>query len=207
MSTLQLKVCGMRDPQNILEVAEQKPEYMGFIFYAASPRFVGDDFEMPEFAHPIRKVGVFVNEDAAVVSEKARTFRLDAAQLHGHETPEQCAEIKRAGIDVIKVFSVDDETDFSVTEAYTAVADYFLFDTKGRYYGGNAKTFNWEILHRYQEDVPFFLSGGLTPAHIPQVVALRHRALIAIDVNSGVEVRPALKDAQQVKLIKTMLNR
>jgi phosphoribosylanthranilate isomerase len=203
---LKLKVCGMRDPENILEVSRLEPDFMGFIFYAPSPRYVGDKFRMPVFSGVTKKVGVFVNEATDVILQKVHAFGLDLVQLHGNESVGQCREIKSEGIGVIKVFSVASEMDFSLTEAFRPVVDHFLFDTKGEYYGGNAKRFDWEVLMRYHGEVPFFLSGGITPEHIEDVRKLKHDHLQAIDVNSGVEIGPALKDVQQIKVIKTTLN-
>ena len=203
---IKLKVCGMRDPENILEVAKLEPDFMGFIFYAESPRYVGDNFRMPDFHGVTRKVGVFVNEATKAIMKTVQKFGLDAVQLHGGESVEQCREIKREGIAVIKVFSVGDENDFELTETFGRAVDYFLFDTKGKYYGGNAATFDWTLLQRYHHEIPFFLSGGITPGLVENdVQKLNHHQLHAIDVNSGVEARPALKDIEQIKAIKTIL--
>ena len=205
-AALKLKVCGMRDPENILEVSKLEPDFMGFIFYTPSPRYVGDHFRMPEFAGVTKKVGVFVDEATEEIMKKVREFGLDFVQLHGHESVQQCREIKSEDIGVIKVFSVDDMMDFGTTEAFGSVVDHFLFDTKGKYYGGNAKRFNWDVLRGYHQEIPFFLSGGITPAHIEDVRKLNHDQLQAVDVNSGVEISPALKNVQQIKVIKTILN-
>lgn len=203
---IKLKVCGMRDPENIREVSQLRPHFMGFIFYAPSPRYVGDDFRMPENISPeAKRVGVFVNESTDVILRKVTDFRLDFVQLHGDESVAQCREVRSQGTGVIKVFSVDDDMDFGVTEKYREVADYFLFDTRGRFYGGNAQTFSWDILSRYDQKTPFFLSGGITPNHIEDIKKLRHYNLRAIDVNSGVEVRPAFKDVEQIRTIQTIL--
>jgi len=205
---IKLKVCGMRDPDNIREVSQLQPHYMGFIFYALSPRYVGDDFRMPDSLLPgTSTVGVFVNESTERILQKVQAFGLDLVQLHGDESPAQCREVKKMGVGVIKVFSVDDETDFHVTGSYADSVDYFLFDTKGKYFGGNARTFNWEILSRYDQRIPFFLSGGITPDHIEDIKKLKKKYnLQAIDVNSGVEVHPAFKDVQQISAIKKTLN-
>lgn len=205
-AALKLKVCGMRDPDNILEVVKTEPDFMGFIFYAQSPRYVGDKFMMPQFSGGTKKVGVFVNEATDVISDKVHKFDLDFAQLHGHESVEQCVELRKAGIGIIKVFSVDNQSDLDSTLPFEPVADYFLFDTRGKYYGGNATTFDWRILSLYRGRVPFFLSGGITPAHIQEIKKIGHSQLRAIDVNSGVEIRPALKDVQKIKAIRTTLN-
>ncbi|HYC87038.1 MAG TPA: phosphoribosylanthranilate isomerase [Chryseosolibacter sp.] len=196
----------MRDPVNILEVADVGPDYMGFIFYPASPRFVGDGFVMPSFPRDIARVGVFVNESTSGLLATAARHGLQFLQLHGDEPAGQCRDLKRNGLGVIKVFQVDDAMDFETTKPYAEVCDYFLFDTKGKYYGGNAQTFNWNILERYDQQVPFFLSGGLSASNANAVRKLDGMNLHALDVNSGVEVSPALKDVRKVKEIKQIVN-
>ena len=197
----------MRDVNNIAEVSGLHPDFMGFIFYRPSPRYVGDDFKMPEILSPTtRSVGVFVNELNSVIEQKVKEHNLDYVQLHGDETPEQCRELRNLGIGVIKVFSVDDNMDFSITHKYRDAVDYFLFDTKGKYFGGNAVRFNWEVLSRYDQRVPFFLSGGISQEHIEEIQKLGNMNLVAIDVNSGVEISPALKDVRKIQAIKTILN-
>lgn len=203
---IRIKVCGMRDPGNIAEVSQLQPDFLGFIFYAPSPRFVGEDFRMPALPSTISRVGVFVNETTGVILEKVKAHALEFVQLHGQESVEQCRSLKASGVGVIKVFSVDDETDFSNTEAYRDAVDYFLFDTKGKFYGGNAMRFNWDVLRRYDQRVPFFLSGGIRPEHMEEINALSDLNLAAIDVNSGVEVRPGYKDTHKIKAIKAKLN-
>jgi phosphoribosylanthranilate isomerase len=203
---IRLKVCGMRDPGNIAEVSRLYPDFLGFIFYPPSPRYVGEGFSMPSLPHGVRRVGVFVNEETPVILQKVKDHGLDFVQLHGDEGVEQCRELKVAGVGVIKAFRVDDEMNFNETDAYRDVVDYFLFDTKGKLYGGNAMRFNWEVLSRYDQRIPFFLSGGITPEHMTQIHQLKHMNLAAIDVNSGVEVRPGLKDATMIESIKAKLN-
>lgn len=193
----------MRDEMNILQVAALEPDYMGFIFYPASPRFVGDSFRIPDtFPKTIKRVGVFVNESVERILEIAEDVGLDFIQLHGDESPADCQVLKKSGLGVIKVFSVDDEFDFASTKKYDDVADCFLFDTKGKYYGGNAQTFNWEVLKKYDQQKPFFLSGGLSIDTIDNAQSLRTMNLYAFDVNSGVEVKPGLKDLNSVKAFK-----
>jgi phosphoribosylanthranilate isomerase len=94
--SVELKVCGMRDPANIAEVAALQPDYMGFIFYEKSPRFVGDDFEMPAIPVGIKKVGVFVNETTEAIVNKVNRYKLDFVQLHGNESSAQCLELERS---------------------------------------------------------------------------------------------------------------
>jgi len=204
---IKLKICGMRDAVNIQRVGELRPDYMGFIFYPKSPRFVGDYFQLPSaFPLDIQKVGVFVNESPAVILDKVKSRLLDFVQLHGDESVEMCDTLKQRGARIIKVFSVDEHFDFSATKPYQSVADYLLFDTKGKYYGGNAKKFDWQILSRYNQKVPFFLSGGISAEDIANVNALKDMNLHAIDVNSGVEVKPGTKDLDRIRQLQSNLH-
>jgi len=199
-----IKICGMRDRENIMAVASLRPQYLGFIFYPKSPRFVGERFDIPaNLPASINRVGVFVNEANAVIIKKSKLLKLDLAQLHGNESPGQCDELKATGIGIIKVFSIDDDFNFDLTKPYREVVDYFLFDTKGKYYGGNAKPFNWEILGKYDQEVPFFLSGGLSPDNVNALGDIQKMNLHALDLNSGVEISPGLKDLQKVDNVIT----
>jgi phosphoribosylanthranilate isomerase len=208
MKELKVKVCGMRDADNILAVSQLRTDFLGFIFYRPSPRFVGDHFVLPaNLPTSPRKVGVFVGESLDVVLGKVRDHRLDYVQLHGGESRGDCDRLKKSGVGVIKVFSVDDETDFQETTQFAEVADYFLFDTKGRLHGGNARRFDWSVLDRYEGSVPYFLSGGIGPEHVDEIVKLTDHRLFAVDVNSGVEVRPGYKDTEKVKAITAVLKR
>ncbi len=190
----------MRDAGNILSVAKLMPDYMGFIFYPKSPRFVGEGFRLPEdFPNAIKRTGVFVNAVLDEIMKQVKTHSLDAVQLHGHETPFLCKALKEEGVSVIKAFSVDDAFDFETTKPYRDAVDFFLFDTKGKYFGGNAKVFDWRVLQRYDQQVPFFLSGGLSPENVTDVVSLRGMNLYALDVNSGVEDSPGVKNIDRVQ--------
>ena len=192
----------MRDAENIAAVASLGPQYLGFIFYPKSPRFVGENFDIPaNLPASIASVGVFVNESSAVIMAKRKSSKLDFVQLHGNESPAQCDELKATGLGVIKVFSIDDKFNFDVTKPYRDVVDYFLFDTKGKYYGGNANTFNWKILSKYDQALPFFLSGGLSPDNVNTLGDIQKMNLHALDLNSGVEISPGLKDLKKVETI------
>ena len=197
----------MRDGKNILEVSALHPHYMGFIFYTGTPRYVGKDFRVPDnFPETTKRVGVFVNESSDVILKTIQDHGLDFVQLHGDESVDQCSELKDQKVRIIKCLSVHDDMDFQSTKNFRDVVDYFLFDTKGKLYGGNAKTFNWNVLSRYDQKVPFFLSGGITPDHIESIKKLKDMNLHAIDVNSGVETRPAYKDVNKIKAIRSILN-
>jgi len=190
----------MRDTDNIQQVASLSPDYLGFIFYSKSPRFVGNDFKVPASLTPsIHRVGVFVNESTQFILLKAKSASFSFVQLHGNESPDQAAALQDSGLQVIKVFSVGDDFNFAVTKPYEKTSNYFLFDTKGKLFGGNAKTFNWNILNQYDQQIPFFLSGGLSPENIEGIRDLHHMNLHALDLNSGVEISPGLKDPTKIQ--------
>jgi phosphoribosylanthranilate isomerase len=195
---IKVKICGMKDAVNIKAVAELRPDYMGFICYNKSPRYVGNEFEVNV---DVERVGVFVNE--SVENILRRNFKI--VQLHGDESPERCEELKEKDIRVIKVFSIDDDFDFKKTKEYEDVADYFLFDTKGKLYGGNSKTFNWKKLEEYDQKKPFFLSGGLNEENIKNINDLKGMNIHAVDLNSGVEDSPGLKNIEKIKSIMSCL--
>jgi len=204
---LQLKVCGMREADNIRRVAALGLDYMGFIFYPKSPRFVGEAFQFPPTVPAtMKRVGVFVNALTDVMLAAVKQTNLQALQLHGKESAEQCRDLRAEGVEVIKVFSVDEHFDFASTKPYRDAVDYFLFDTKGKYLGGNGVTFDWSLLQRYDQEVPFFLSGGLGSQVLNGVHQLRDMNLYGLDVNSGVEIAPGVKDINKIKDIKRILN-
>ena len=188
-----IKICGMKYSENILEVSQLLPDYLGFIFYEKSSRFF--DGEIPEISKSIKKVGVFVNATLEEIKSKIKKYDLDLIQLHGNETPEFCSYLMQGSIEIIKVFSVDDDFDFQILEAYENVCDYFLFDTKGKLHGGNGFTFNWQILEKYKSKKPLFLSGGIGIEEIAKIKIL-NLPIFAIDVNSKFELEPGLKNVQ-----------
>jgi phosphoribosylanthranilate isomerase len=199
---LKIKICGMRDHENIMAVAALRPDLMGFIFFQKSPRFVGDDFVLPDdFPSDINKVGVFVNASNDEMLKQTQRLKLDYLQLHGQEPAEQVKALFDAGMNVIKVFSVDENFDFNDVLPYQPFVSFFLFDTKGQYYGGNAKVFDWRVLAKYNQQTPFFLSGGLTPDNVRDVESLKEMNLYALDINSGVERSPGLKDLEKIKTL------
>jgi phosphoribosylanthranilate isomerase len=205
LQNIKIKVCGMREGANILEVSQLHPHYMGFIFYAPSPRYVGDEFQIPEnFPADTKRVGVFVNESNDKILKKVEMFKLDFVQLHGRESVTQCRELKLRQVGVIKVFSVGDQMDFEDTIRFQEVADFFLFDTKGKLHGGNGQPFNWQVLTRYDQRIPFFLSGGITPDTVQGVRGISGLNIHALDVNSGVEISPALKDVNKIMAIQAI---
>ena len=203
---MKTKICGMKYPDNILEVGSLLPDYMGFIFWEKSARFF--DGYIPNLPQSIKKVGVFVNETVENIVEKVQKHDLQAVQLHGKESVEFCLNLKTefqnlklVQIEIIKVFSVADDFDFSVLAPFEAVCDYFLFDTKGKLPGGNGTTFDWKVLENYPSTKPFFLSGGIGIEEMDAVNAILKTNLpvYAIDVNSKFEIEPGLKNVQLCK--------
>ena len=199
---MKLKVCGMKYPNNMLEVGALLPDYMGFIFWERSARYF--DGLIPDLPKSIKKTGVFVDETIENVIEKVQTHDLQAVQLHGKESVEFCLNLKAklaANIEIIKVFSVADDFDFSVLEPFEEVCDYFLFDTKGKLPGGNGTTFDWKVLENYPSTKPFFLSGGIGIEEMDAVNAILKTNLpvYAIDVISRFEIEPGLKNVQLCK--------
>ncbi len=185
----------MRNAENILALDALKIDFMGFIFYEKSSRFV--HMGVPETQ--AKKIGVFVNESQENIFQKIKEYNLWGVQLHGDETPEFCKEIKKQKIKTIKVFRVDDDFDFLLTKKYEPHCDYFLFDAKGKKYGGNGIVFNWEILKKYQGEIPFFLSGGISIESVGALNDFHHEKIFALDVNSGFEIKPALKNISQIQ--------
>lgn len=208
---VKLKICGMKVPENILQVTALQPDYMGFIFYKASKRYV--DVLSAEFVKTlpmaIKKTGVFVDEDVDVILKLVVTYGLGAVQLHGSESSQYCAELKQklpAAVEVIKAFGIDEQFDFAQLEAYVPYADYFLFDTQTPAHGGSGKTFNWNLLSRYTLDKPYFLSGGIGLESAEELEKINDKRLYAIDVNSRFELEPGLKNIDKLNDFKNKLS-
>ncbi|HET6556119.1 MAG TPA: phosphoribosylanthranilate isomerase [Prolixibacteraceae bacterium] len=200
MGDLKIKVCGMRDPENIAGIAAAGPDFMGFIFYGKSSRYVGPLFEVDSLVPPsIKKAGVFVNEIPERVIETCQKVHLDIAQLHGNESPGYCRQIQQAGLTVFKAFAIGESFDFNILEEYRPCCHFFLFDTKGQLPGGTGHKFDWQLLNNYQLDIPFFLSGGIRPEDLNSIQQIHHPKLYGVDINSGFEVSPAVKDVSKVR--------
>lgn len=198
-----LKVCGLKNEENIKQVANLMPDFMGFIFYPPSKRFVGDDFEMPIIPPQIKKTGVFVNAKADYIIEKINRYKLDFIQLHGNESPDFC-EVMSHLVKVIKAFGVDKDFDLKILENYKNSCSYFLFDSKTNEYGGSGKQFDWTIFKGYDNSTPFFLSGGIGLEEIERL-KIEKLNVYAIDVNSKFETEPGIKDIDKLKNINSAL--
>jgi phosphoribosylanthranilate isomerase len=203
-----IKICGLKIPSNIIELATLNIDMMGFIFYEKSPRFVGEHFDknfMQSLPKSIRKVGVFVDEDEKMVLQKIEDYGLDVVQLHGNESVAYCEKLKAKNIRIIKAFQIDDVFDFSQLAPYQKICDYFLFDTKGKEKGGNGISFNWEVLNNYQLDTPFLLSGGIGVENLEEALSIIHPQLVGFDINSKIEVEPALKSVELANILTTKI--
>jgi len=204
VSKLRLKICGLRD--NVSEVAGLQPDFVGFIFYSRSPRYVGEDFEMPQLDNKIKKVGVFVNEALGEVLNLVDKYQLDYVQLHGNESVEYCRQMKQeTESGVMKAFPMDDEFEFDQLQAFEPVVDYFLFDTKTKEFGGSGLVFNWNLLRNYILNKKYFLSGGLSLENVQELNQVDLSKVYALDVNSKFEVKPGLKDIELLKKLKNVL--
>jgi phosphoribosylanthranilate isomerase len=203
---MKLKICGMRDPQNTAQIAALEPDYLGFIFYAPSPRYV--EKETPKVPQSIKKVGVFVDASIDYVISCIKQHHLQAVQLHGKENPVYCNEIKSLNVEVIKAFAVGNKFDFKQLDSYQSSCDFFLFDTQTEQKGGSGKKFDWTLLHEYPLQKPFFLSGGIGPHDLEAIKVLKktNLPLYALDVNSKFETAPALKNSSALSIFKKELN-
>jgi len=192
----------MREPENIRDIEALDVDFLGFIFYPGSSRYVGEsDVESLEAIRRCTKqhVGVFVNETLVNICVKAQMYELDYLQLHGNESPELCRELRQCGYSIIKAFPIVNAEDFEYTKNYSDCCDYFLFDTKCADYGGSGQRFDWSLLEGYNGDVSFLLSGGLAPDCYKDLNRLEHPKFTGIDLNSGFEVSPAVKDICKLK--------
>ena len=188
-----VKVCGMREPENIRQVERCGADWMGLIDYDRSPRYVEG---VPEYLPAsMKRVGVFVQAPLARIEARIAEWQLDLVQLHGAESPELCRQLRQRGVKVIKAFSLKRPDQLLSTEDYAGCCDYFLFDTPCTGYGGSGRSFDWRLLSHYRGETPFLLSGGLNPSSLEALSAFAHPRWVGIDLNSGFEQSPGLKDA------------
>lgn len=216
---MKIKVCGMRDGENIRQVAELGVDWIGMIFWEKSPRNVtmipthagiipdrSSIHQSPFTNHHCKRVGVFVDEMPQNIITRVVNFQLDLIQLHGHEKPTMIRNLRRTldpdirpGIKFIKAISVESRDDIATYKEYADCVDYFLFDTKCPTAGGSGEHFDWSVLDAYDGDVPFLLSGGIGPDDAERVRNFHHEKCIGIDLNSRFETEPAIKDIQKLK--------
>lgn len=219
-----VKVCGLRDSENIRQVAALGVDWIGMIFWEKSPRnvtmipshagIIPDRASLSPLAtnnSPL-KVGVFVDEMAQNIITRVVNFQLDLIQLHGHETPTLIRNLRRTLADirpvkVIKAISVSSRDDIAAYKDYADCVDYFLFDTKCPSVGGSGQQFDWSVLDAYDGEVPFLLSGGIGPDDAERVRNFHHPKCIGIDLNSKFETEPAMKDVAAIGKFLNELHR
>ena len=214
-----IKVCGMRDAQNIREVSQLGVDMIGMVFYPKSPRYVEmqsshagiipdyvkEDINIKSAKSPAR-VGVFVDDMVQNIVTRVVNYHLDYVQLHGNEPREMCENLRltldpdiRPGIKIIKAISVSDASDIQKYKEYVGAVDLFLFDTKCKMVGGSGQQFDWQVLEQYDGEVPFLLSGGIGPEDASRLHAFHHPKCIGIDLNSRFEIEPGVKDVEKLK--------
>lgn len=199
---MKLKVCGLSSADSIKEIAALRPDMMGFIFYAPSPRNACAVLHsmvrtLPEW---IERVGVFVDSPVDHVLHVAGRYELDTIQLHGKETPEICREIRSHGYKVMKAVGVNADIDWDEYRAYEGAVDMFVFDTLTAMHGGSGRKFDWSLLRTYPLSIPFLLGGGVGPddARAAIEAASQLPLMAGVDINSRFEIKPGQKDAAKV---------
>lgn len=203
---MRIKVCGMTNTEQVMQLDDLGVEFAGFIFYPKSPRYVFRHMPRPEIkkikGQHINKVGVFVNAPVDELLQTVDDCGLHLVQLHGDETPKYCEKVADY-VGVIKAFRLreDDQVLWKVKD-YQDIADMFLFDTEGTGYGGTGRKFNWSMLQGLNINKPFFLSGGIGPDDVEAIASFSNdpvaKDLFSLDVNSKFETIPGLKDMQAV---------
>ena len=221
-----IKVCGMRDADNIREVSELDIDMMGFIFWKDSPRFVrmisSHAGIIPDYSeerlnknsgkvvddqHRIKRVGVFVDDMPQTIVTRIYNYELDYVQLHGEESCIMIDNLRRTlepdirtGVKIIKTISVSSAEDIEKTKEYEGCVDLYLFDTKCQTMGGSGDKFDWSVLSAYKGNVPFLLSGGIGMDDVDKIKSFQHPQFAGVDVNSCFETEPGVKDVEKLRL-------
>lgn len=202
-----IKVCGMRDIENINQLQELDIDFMGIIRYSKSKRFV-DDFQKEKVAQQTMNkgtVGVYVNESLENILKDIIPLQLDVIQLHGDEDSAFAKALLEIDIKIFKAFQITEDFDFNSLKEWEELAAhyvgklFFLFDTATPNYGGSGKKFNWSILDSYKGEVPFLLSGGISKDDVVLVKEFKHNMFLGIDLNSKFENEPGLKNIEEIK--------
>ena len=223
-----IKVCGMREPENIRAVSALGIDMIGFVFWPDSPRFVrmissqagiipdysverlnkgrgkvealADEVVLP------KRVGVFVDDMPQSIVTRVFNYDLDYVQLHGEESRVMIENLRRtlepdikSGVKIIKALSIGSPEDVSRYKEYEGVVDLFIFDTKCKTLGGSGEQFDWDVLKLYDGQTPFLLSGGIGPDDVERVKSFSHPQFAGVDLNSRFEIEPGLKDVETLR--------
>ena len=192
-----IKLCGMRDAENIREVERLGIDMMGFICWERSPRFVA---EVPAYLPKCPRVGVFVDASLDYIRQRAEAFGFSYIQLHGSESPEFCKAVReKTGCKIIKALSVSPSSSGEGLGRGLWGATLLLFDTKCPTHGGSGRKFSWDILSGYRGPLPFLLSGGIGPEDVESIRQFHHPLCLGIDINSRFELEPGIKDVEKIK--------
>lgn len=206
---MKVKICGMRDAQNIGEVAALKPDYMGFIFYEPSPRnCFGIDraiiASLPDGVEPVM-VAVDMTEDEILTT--AGHYGFHTVQLHGKESSKMCRSLHSKGFKVMKAIGIHSVESLKTLKEYEGSVDCFLLDTLTPTKGGSGRKFDWSILDSYNLNEPFWLSGGISPDDAEAILAIRHTKFEGIDLNSRFESSPGIKNAPLLHQFLSLLHK
>jgi phosphoribosylanthranilate isomerase len=200
-----IKVCGMKDPDNIRQVIELKPQYIGFILYEKSPRYVSID-DVAELVKlipgSVKKVGVIVNEPFANALKIIKSGFFDMIQLHGDETSAYCKKLSEY-IEIIKAFRISESLPQNIS-SFQPYCTKFLFDTAGNDFGGTGKKFDHQVLDNYSYQTKYFLSGGVSPSDADYIRSLDKTGMAGIDLNSRFEITQGIKD---IRLLKKFISK
>lgn len=205
-----IKVCGMRESQNIREIESLGIDWMGFIFWPQSKRYCS---VKPDYLPTLcKRVGVFVNAEIDEVVQKTIEYGLDFVQLHGDEDRAYILELRKALAQsnvvpmMIKALSLQSKADLARCNQYVGFVDYFLFDTPSAGYGGTGKTFDWSLLNEYSYFTPFLLSGGVGPKSVDAIMEFNNPFCAGFDLNSQFESAPGVKDVKLLRefIVQTM---
>lgn len=223
-----IKVCGMREPENIRAVSALGIDMIGFVFWPDSPRFVrmissqagiipdysverlnkgwgkveapADEVVLP------KRVGVFVDDMPQSIVTRVFNYDLDYVQLHGEESRVMIENLRRtlepdikSGVKIIKALSIGSPEDVNRYKEYEGVVDLFIFDTKCKTVGGSGEQFDWDVLKLYDGQTPFLLSGGIGPDDVERVKSFAHTQFAGVDLNSRFEIEPGLKDVEALR--------
>ena len=224
-----VKVCGMREPENIRDVAALGVDWIGFIFYPKSPRYVSQirsragiipdysvfmkheelsskELSSKEMMRQVKRVGVFVDDMPQNIVTRAVNYELDIIQLHGSESVIMIDNLRstlapsiRKGIKFMKALSISTAEDILRYKEYEGHVDYFIFDTQTPLVGGSGNHFDWNMLDAYDGNTPFIISGGVGPDDAERVLSIRHPMFAGIDLNSQFETAPAVKNVDALK--------
>ena len=217
-SPIKLKVCGLTKLDQIVELVQMNIDFLGFIFYEKSPRYVLNALTLNEIKSIQHrgKVGVFVNENIPTILEISEKAGLNYIQLHGDENEDFIIELRqnlKEEVKIIKVFRIpiviprneESQRFFTSLLAVQNDIDYVLFDTDSKSFGGTGKTFDWQILNELEINIPYFLSGGISEENIENLKQLEQQPF-ALDINSKFEIEPGNKNINKIKIVKNLLN-